>query len=702
MRIFHFNFSSIAIIFILLFSITFFNTPGAFSEQLHIGDKVTIKVIKGDHQLGITNYTATEPIKVKVTDSSKNPIQGKSVFFSFIKTPSGAINQNIESPVSKTDEKGIATTKVRYGAKQGQYIVAASCPGSDPSKITTISLKALGHYWLLLLILGMIGGLGLFLHGMKIMGDGVKDWGGDKLKTIMTTLTKTPVLGVIMGILITTVFQSSSATTVTLVGFTNAGLCKFSQILSVCLGANIGATTTGQLVAFKLTDYALIFIGIGFFLSLVFSKNKNMKSLGEVLLGFGLLFLGLKMMSLSIAPIKTHPDFISLLQTTKNPYIAFFYAFIFTSILQSSGTTSSLVITFAAEGLIDLQTSIPLLLGANVGTCITSAFASIGTKREAKRIPVVHYIFNILTALIMFAFIDKLALMGEKICLLTSDATAETLRTSEYVPRQIANVWTLIAIFGTLICLPFLKIFNKLVLFIIPDKKQVEKKFSSQYLDSFLLNTPDLALQQVKLEISRMFTFSTWLYNAVLESFRKRDAQYIDTLINYDEKIDILEKSIKTYITKLAKEHLTDEQTTLQMQYLLVANELESMGDVISKSMLPQVQKIIEKDRYFSEEGWSELREYHAELKVLIDKLSEAFRLDQITLIEEIIAEKNNIVRFYDKYHLKHMNRILSGVKETHETTSSHLDILSLFRRMHVVIINIAFDIYKNQPGDES
>lgn len=659
-----------------------------------------ITMVSGDGQVGIVGTSTADPLKVRVCDSSGKPVAKQKVFFKFVSFPEKCSGQTIENSPSLTNKDGIAESRVTFGSKSGNYLVAASTSASDPATTCIIRATALDKAWILLLVLGMIGGLGLFLHGMKIMGNGIKDWGGDSLKSLITSLTRSPILGVALGVAITTIFQSSSATTVTLVGFTNAGLCKFSQVLSICLGANIGATTTGQLVAFKLTDYALFFVGMGFFISLLGAKSNNVKSFGEVLLGFGLLFLGLRMMSMTIAPIKTHPGFISLLQTTRNPIAAFLASFLFTTLLQSSGTTSSLVITFAAEGLIDLRSAIPLLFGANVGTCVTAALSSIGTSRDAKRIPILHYMVNILTVLMLFPFIEKLALAGEEISILFSGATPETLNSVEFLPRQIANVWTLMAIIGTAAFLPLLKPLEKIVTWLVPDQPVHDRKFASQYLDTFLLDTPDLALKQVRLEISRMFTMAICLLNSVIVAFRKRDPEYVNTLIKQDDKIDILEKSLKLYLTKLAKETLTDRQTTLQLQYLLIANEIESMGDVVSKNILPLVQKLIAKNRYFSETGWLEIREYHNEIERILVMGAEGFRLEQLEPIEKIISERNNIVEFYDKYHMQHINRILSGVPETLETTSTHIDLLSLYRRLHVTVVNIAYDIIKNQPGE--
>ncbi|MBW2562621.1 MAG: Na/Pi cotransporter family protein, partial [Deltaproteobacteria bacterium] len=234
------------------------------------------------------------------------------------------------------------------------------------------------------LIIGLFGGLAFFLYGMEKMSEGMKKSAGNKMRSILGALTKNRVIGLVVGAFVTMVIQSSSATTVMLVSFVQADLMTFAQSLGVILGADIGTTITAQLIAFKLTDYALLMIAIGFSLRM-FGKNDNLKNIGEVLLGFGILFYGMKLMSDAMSPLRTWPEFINIMKGLENPFLGLLIGAAFTALIQSSSAFSGIVIVLAQQGLITLEAGIPLVFGANIGTCITAGLASIGTSREAKR-----------------------------------------------------------------------------------------------------------------------------------------------------------------------------------------------------------------------------------------------------------------------------------------------------------------------------
>ena len=289
--------------------------------------------------------------------------------------------------------------------------------GKDPDSISFF-----------LLLTGLFGGMGMFLYGMEMMSDGMKVTAGNSMRTILEKLTSNKYLAVFVGAFVTMVIQSSSATTVMLVSFVNSGLLAFSQALGVILGSNIGSTVTAQIVAFKVTDYALLLIAAGSLMSL-FSKKDTVKNLGYVILGFGLLFYGMKVMSDTMKPLRSDPAFNSILTSFENPFLGILAGAIFTALVQSSSATTGIVITLASGGSITLEAGIPLIFGANIGTCITALLAGLNASRDAKRVAVAHVTFNFIGVLLFCFWIPTFA-----------DLISQT---SQNIPRQIANAHTI-------------------------------------------------------------------------------------------------------------------------------------------------------------------------------------------------------------------------------------------------------------------
>ena len=291
-----------------------------------------------------------------------------------------------------------------------------------------------------LLLTGLLGGMGMFLYGMEMMSDGMKMTAGNSMRVILEKLTSNKFLAVFVGAFVTMVIQSSSATTVMLVSFVNSGLLNFTQALGVILGSNIGSTVTAQIVAFKVTDYALLLIAVGAMMSL-FSKKETVKNLGFVILGFGLLFYGMKVMSDTMKPLRTDPTFNSILTSFENPFLGIMAGAIFTALVQSSSATTGIVITLASGGSITLEAGIPLIFGANIGTCVTALLAGLNASRDAKRVAIGHVIFNLLGVLLFCFWIPTF-----------SEIISQT---SNNIPRQIANAHTIFNILATVIFIPF-------------------------------------------------------------------------------------------------------------------------------------------------------------------------------------------------------------------------------------------------------
>ncbi|MCP3900328.1 MAG: Na/Pi cotransporter family protein [Desulfobacteraceae bacterium] len=346
--------------------------------------------------------------------------------------------------------------------------------GGQPSDPTTIS-------WTKLLI-GLAGGLAFFLYGMEKMSEGMKNSAGNKMRSILASLTKNPLIGLTVGTIVTMVIQSSSATTVMLVSFVQAGLLNLYQCLSVILGAGIGTTITAQMIAFKLTDYALLMVAIGFLLKML-GKTQNSKNIGDIILGFGILFFGMKLMGDVMKPLRTYPAFIDLMKDLENPFMGILIGACFTAVVQSSSATTGVLIVLAQQGLISLEAGIPVIFGSNIGTCITAALAGIGASREAKRVAIAHVIFKIAGVLLFILWIPQFA---DFIAMLAAKFGSGTA-------RQIANAHTIFNLSLALLCLPFISLFSKFIYFIFPEKPMKKSRIiTTMYLDDAILETPDL------------------------------------------------------------------------------------------------------------------------------------------------------------------------------------------------------------------
>ncbi|MEC7424557.1 MAG: Na/Pi symporter, partial [SAR324 cluster bacterium] len=302
--------------------------------------------------------------------------------------------------------------------------------------------------------MGLLGGLALFLYGMELMSDGLKKAAGEKMKLILAALSKNRFLGVLTGTVTTAIIQSSSVTTVLLVGFVSAGLMSLSQSVSIIFGANIGTTITAQIIAFKVTKYALLMIAVGFGM-LFFSKKEAIRQYGGILLGLGLVFYGMSVMSGTMKPLRTNEDFINLMANMSNPLLGILTAALFTALVQSSSATTGVVIVLAMQGIITLEAGIALSLGANIGTCITAGVASIGKPREAVRVAMVHVFFNTAGVILILPFISPFADLARSFSPVADPSMPVQDALAAVVPRQIANAHTFFNVTMAIIFLPF-------------------------------------------------------------------------------------------------------------------------------------------------------------------------------------------------------------------------------------------------------
>ena len=446
------------------------------------------------------------------------------------------------------------------------------------------------------IVMGLLGGLALFLYGMELMSDGLKKAAGEKMKLILAALSKNRFLGVLTGTVTTAIIQSSSVTTVLLVGFVSAGLMSLSQSVSIIFGANIGTTITAQIIAFKVTKYALLMIAVGFGM-LFFSKKEAIRQYGSILLGLGLVFYGMSVMSGTMKPLRTNEEFIHLMANMSNPFLGILTAALFTALVQSSSATTGVVMVLAMQGIISLEAGIALSLGANIGTCITAGVTSIGKRREAVRVAMVHVFFNTAGVLLILPFISPFAELARSLSPLAESSLPAREALAAVVPRQIANAHTLFNVTMALIFLPFTTQLAQLLNRVLPDKAMLDEStaLSSRYLDETLLNTPELALEAVYHECMRIGNRISVMFTTVLpylKQGKKDDHEILKTKRNEIEK---LEAMILQFLRELNASDLNPEQSQKLMNLLSNVNHLENMSEFLFVEIF-QLHRKMERD----------------------------------------------------------------------------------------------------------
>jgi len=571
------------------------------------------------------------------------------------------------------------------------------------------------------LVFGLFGGLALFLYGIEKMSSGMQRSAGNKMRVILAAVTKSRIVGLAIGAFITMAIQSSSATTVMLVSFVQAGLISFVQSLGVILGADIGTTITAQLIAFKVTDYALLMIAVGFGMQLT-AKKENVKNLGAMIFGFGILFYGMKLMSDAMHPLRTHAGFIDMMLGLENPLLGLLLGTVFTAIIQSSAATIGVVIVVAQQDLISLEAAIPIIFGANIGTCITAGLASIGTSREAKRVALAHVLFKIAGVVIFIfwvpAFSKFIQHLGERF-----DAD---------IARQVANAHAIFNIGLALLFLPFVSFFAHFIQKILPDKSRKaisEILHRTWFLDESSIASPALAIDLARREISRMARILNRMLRGIIipfmsdenlirkEGLTKEEAELlikeIPTRDEYfpqltlleaidirEERMDFLDEKISEFLFKIIRQGVSEEQANEIYSMISISHDMESIGDLIHRNMVPLIEKKKLLDIDFSEEGKEELLIYHEKVCRQIQLLREAFAEIDPGKAREIMAGERKYLDLEEQYRINHLERIRREYHESVQTHEVHMELMNLFKQIVVFSSNIAKTfLVKGQTG---
>ena len=550
------------------------------------------------------------------------------------------------------------------------------------------------------LVVGLLGGLSLFLYGMERMSDALKNVAGEKMKDILAMLSNNRIMGMITGAIVTAVIQSSSVTTVMLVGFVTAGLMSLSQTIGVVMGSNIGTTITAQIVAFKITKYALLLVAVGFGM-LFASKKEKIQQYGYMIMGLGMIFFGMGVMSGAMKPLRTYQPFLDMMTQMSNPVWGILVGALFTALIQSSSATTGVIIVLALQGLLSLKAGIALSFGANIGTCVTALLASIGKPREALRVSVIHVLFNVAGVLIFLPFIGPFAKLVVSISPSPAEGLTGLQAAAAVVPRQVANAHSLFNITCALIFLPFVSYFARIVYRLVPDKPLPEvEEIQPKYLSEMLFETPSLALDAARHEIKRMGKRVDLMNSAMMPAVLTGNKESLLAVREMYEEVDILHKHLVTYLAKVSQLKLNESQTNKFINLMSAVNNLDYVGDLIEVNMVDLGMRRVKKGFKISAATRKVLDTLHV---VVSDALKGGIR----AVVEEdkdfayrVIIMKDDVDRLEEQADLHQAQRLVSEDSGKFEAYSVEVDIIEKLKRIYYYAMQMAKTVV--EVGEEA
>ena len=549
------------------------------------------------------------------------------------------------------------------------------------------------------LLMGLLGGLALFLYGLELLSDALKAVAGGRMKDILSRLTTNRFTSVLTGAFVTAVVQSSSVTTVLVVGFVTANLMTMTQSIGVIMGANIGTTVTAQIIAFNVSRYSLLMVTLGFAVFFV-GRREKVKKQGLAILGLGLVFFGMGIMGDAMTPLRGYPPFVEAMSHMESLGVGILTGAAFTALIQSSAATTGVVIVLSAQGLLSLPAGIALVLGANIGTCITALLAAIGKPREAFRASVVHVLFNVLGVLIWLRFIPHLA---DLVMWMTPDAVGLTGmdRMAAEVPREIANAHTVFNVANTLIFLPFMGLLGRLVGWMVPDLPPSEEDPSRpRYLDPELFQTPSLAVDRARLEILNMGERVRTMLLKILPAVFGGEKEDLLAIRGMDEAVDVLHGRIIVYLGQLSRAGLGEKESRELISLMEAANDLENIGDVIETNLVTQGMQRLEEGIRISDATREVLSGFHKTIKKALELALQAVGQQNAEAARAVVSMKEVVNALADSATLHEAQRLVADEPRRLEAYSLETDILKNQKRVYYFAKRMARGVLMGLEGD--
>ena len=540
------------------------------------------------------------------------------------------------------------------------------------------------------LIVNLLGGLGLFLFGMKFMSEGLQKAAGARLRSILEAMTKNKIIAVLFGALFTAIIQSSGATTVMVVTFVNTGIMSLAQSIGIIFGANIGTTITSQLVAFNLTGIApfILFIGAVF---VMFGRKPMVKKVGEVLLGFGALFMGISFMKDAMADLKDYQRVMTVLGSMKNPIVGILFGTAITVVVQSSSVTVSILLLMASQGLIDLPVCFYVILGCNIGSCTPAVLASLDTKKDAKRAASIHVMFNVFGMVIIGILLAFGMKPFETFILHISGSD---------IGRCVANADTFFKIFQTIIFLPLSAQFVALSRRLIPGEDQEEKEYQLLYIGKQNTFSPSIAVVETTQEIERMGKMARENLNLAMEAFFDGDQKKINRVYEVENQIDFLSREITDYLVKINQLQLPVMDAKRIGGLFHVVSDIERIGDH-AENIADAAVKSHEENMKFTKKGEREIREMHEKTMLILQESMEMFTTLDKKNLPDILALENSIDSMERELQQNHVRRMAKG-KCLPMTGILFTDLVTGLERVADHATNIAFSILEGGNPEEA
>ncbi|MGE0078456.1 MAG: Na/Pi symporter [Bacteroidales bacterium] len=647
----------------------------------------------GEGQFAQIETRLPSPFIVQVTDTLGNPMKGVRVYFEIVKYPYGATGFQLERVSVFTNSEGLARTHLRLGNKEGEYQVVAKIKGSTIPAFTLFTVYARPSNWILMLFVGLLGGLALFFLGISQMSIGLKHGVASQLRVLLLRMSKNKYVATFFGALVTVITQSSSATTVMLVGFVQSKLLKFQQTIGMIIGAAIGTTITVQLISFKLSDYSLLIVAVGFGL-MGFSKKQSVKSAGEALLGFGMLFYGMHLMSGSMAPLKTFDPFLHIIEQVQRPLIGVLVATLFTAIIQSSAAFIGIVLTLATQGLITLEGSIPLLMGANLGTAVTGIIASFSSGREAKKVAMAYTVFKFIGILLLFWLIQP---FSDLVRIVTPDSIDVAQENQVLnLSRQIANAHTIYNVLLALVVLPFTNQFARIVDWVMPIFPEEKVKFRTNYIDENLLSAPSVAIGLARKELVDMAHLVKEMLDHSLEPFTDKSLKNLEHIRASEAHVNFLRDKINDYLLRITHKDIAKSQIDEVFQVMFATKELEQIGDIVSKGLIDRARWWVGSAFDFSEEGKKELAEYHKLTQKQLRRAIEILESLDIDIARRQMKKYDHFKELGIELERSHFERLKQDIGKSVESSKTHLELVGIFRTIGSHANNIARIVLEN------
>ena len=532
------------------------------------------------------------------------------------------------------------------------------------------------------------GGLALFLYGMHKMTEALKTVAGERVKDILSKLTTNRFSASFAGAAVTAVIQSSSVTTVLVVGFITAGIITFQQSIGVILGANVGTTITAQIIAFKITKSALLLIAAGFFTEIL-ARNPRLKQFGAMSMGLGLLFFGMELMSQATAPLRSYEPFMQLMREMANPLLGVLIGAVFTALVQSSSATTSIVIVMASQGLLSLETGIALILGSNIGTCVTAIISAIGKPREALQAATAHVLFNVIGVLLFVAVIPQYADLVRQFSPV-SEGLSGLNQLAADTPRQIANAHTFFNVFSLVLFLGFTNTLARVVLRIVPPlPPQTLPETTPRFLDGYYLNQPAMALERARLELERIGEKVVAMIRDSLPTLTVGTRERIQSLQKRDEEIDSLTDAVALYLRQLTTKDLVDPQPMQIHLYFGAANYLENIADVIETGIAADSYKRLEHKLTISEATEEHLKDIYKELYLAAQTTIQALLENDPHKARQVIDSKTHFNGLIERTRSHLFVRLKSDESKHLSLYKIETSTIENYRRIHNLLRRI-------------